>query len=236
MENRTEFNLKENIEIWKSELSKKSNMTIDNIDELESHLLDLINDLESKGLNREESFLIAIKRIGRIEDICLEFDKVNNFSFINTTIPYLKGALIYIAFIFLSKLVLVSTLLLSQYLNIDNGTFNIMSIIILVLSSISFFGIIYFNLKKRKSFLSKLSNTSVLVALIVISYIVSFRLTAQVVLPGIDITKLGYPIAEFYTMDFNFGIYKILCGIILLMTSLILFWKNKKHHKLDYTK
>ncbi|WP_299102554.1 hypothetical protein [uncultured Winogradskyella sp.] len=235
MENRTEFNLNEKIEVWKSELSKKSNMTSDNIDELESHLLDLINDLENKGLNIEESFLIARKRIGRTDEICAEFDKINNFSFINTTIPYLKGALIYIAFIVLSKLFLVSTLLLSQFLNIDNGTFNILSVILLVIFSISFFSIIYFNLKKRESFLSKLSNAYVLVALITVSYIISVRLSAQVVLPGIDINKLGNPIAEFYTMELNFGIYKILCGIILLTTSLIIFWKNKKHNKLRYT-
>ena len=44
--------------------------------------MDLIDDLESKGLNEEESFIIAKKRIGKTEDICLEFDKINsNFSF-----------------------------------------------------------------------------------------------------------------------------------------------------------
>ena len=86
MENRTEFNLTNSIEVWKSELSRKANMTMDNIDELESHLLDLISDLESKGLNKEESFLIARKRIGRIDDISIEYDKINNFSIINSTI------------------------------------------------------------------------------------------------------------------------------------------------------
>ncbi|WP_406683410.1 hypothetical protein N1F78_12075 [Seonamhaeicola sp. MEBiC1930] len=235
MENRTEFNLKNNIEIWKSELSKKSIMTLDNINELESHLLDLIDDLESKGLTIEESFLIARKRIGRIDDICTEFDKVNNFSFIKTTIPYLKGALTYISFIILSKLFLVSTLLLSQYMNIDNSKFNIASIILLTIFSISFFGVLYFNLKKRKSFLSKLSSVYVLVSLIAVSYIISIRLSAEVVLPGIDINKFGNPIAEFHTMELNFGIYKILCGIILLTTSIVLFWKNKKNNKLRYT-
>lgn len=232
MENRAKFNIKRNIEIWKSELSKKSNMTSDNIEELESHLLDLINGLESKGLNIEESFIIAKKRIGRTDEICAEFDKINNFSFINATIPYLKGALICITFIILSKLFVVLALLLSQFLNIDNGTFNILSVILLVVFSISFFSIIYFNLKKQKSFLSKLSNVYILIALIVVSYIVSFKLRAQVVLPGIDIRKLGNPIAEFSTLEFNFGIYKILCAIVLLTTSLILFWKTKK---LKYT-
>ena len=130
MENRTEFNLENNIQKWKAILTKKNNLTKSNIIELENHLLDLIDDLESKGLNEEESFIIAKKRIGKTEDICLEFDKINsNFSFINNSIPYIKGALIYISFIILSKLFLVTTLLLSKKLNIDEVTFNIISII-----------------------------------------------------------------------------------------------------------
>ncbi len=149
-------------------------------------------------------------------------------------IPYLKGALTYISFIIFSKLFLVSTLLLCQYLNASSGTLNTVSIISLTIFSISFVGVIYFNLKKQKSFLSKLSNASVLVTLIVVSYILSVGLSAQVVLPGIDINKLGNPTAEFYPMELNFGIYKILCGIILLATSLIIFWKNKKRTKLRY--
>ena len=133
MENRTEFNLENNIQKWKAILTKKNNLTKSNIIELENHLIDLIDDLESKGLNEEESFIIAKKRIGKTEDICLEFDKINsNFSFINNSIPYIKGALIYISFINLSKLFLVTTLLLSKKLNIDEVTFNIISIILYI--------------------------------------------------------------------------------------------------------
>ena len=233
MENRTEFNLTNSIEIWKSELSKKANITTDNMDELESHLLDLINDLESKGLNKEESFLIARKRIGRIDDISLEYNKINNnFSIINSTIPYLKGALMYIAFIVLSKLFLATILLL----NMDYSTYNLVSVMLLVVSLISFFSIIYFKLKNGKSLFNKLSNIYTLVILIFVSSLISFRLSAQVPLPGIDISKIGNPIADFYTMETNFAVYKILSGFILLATSLILFWKNKKHNKLRYTK
>ncbi|QOD61113.1 hypothetical protein H9I45_01335 [Polaribacter haliotis] len=237
MENRTEFNLDKNITKWKSILTTKNNLTKSNVIELENHLIDLIDDLESKGLNKEESFIIARKRIGKIDDICLEFDKVNNdFSFINQSIPYLKGALIYIAFIILSKLFLVSTLLLSQKLNIDKNTFDIISITLLAFASISFFGIVYFNLKRGKQLLSKLSNTNILVTLIIISSLITYRLYAQVPLPGIDVSKLGNTIADFYTLELNFGIYKMLSGLILLTTSLIFFWKNKKFNKLKYTK
>ena len=237
MENRTEFNLENNIQKWKSILTKKNNLTKSNIIELENHLLDLIEDLKSKGLNKEESFLIAKKRIGKIDDICLEFDKINNnFSFINKLIPYLKGALIYILFIILSKLFLVITLLLSQKLNIDRSTFNIISITLLAFASISFFSIIYFNLKRGKQLLSKLSNANVLVTLIIISSLILYRLSGEVPLPGIEIPTIENPLANFYTLELNFGIYKMLSGLIILTTSLVFFWKNKKENKLKYTK
>jgi len=237
MESRTEFNLENNIQTWKSALTKKNNLTKSNIIELESHLLDLMDDLQSKELSKEESFLIARNRIGRIDDICLEFDKVNNnFSLISKAITYMKGALIYIVFIVLSKLFFMLTLLLSQYLRIENRTFSIVSVMLMVFCSISFFSIIYFNLKKRKSLFRKLSNVYVLTTLIVLSSLISYRLLALVVLPGIDVTNVGAFIVEFNTMQSNFTIYKTLCGFILLITFLILFLKNRKYDKLRYAK
>jgi hypothetical protein len=237
MENRTEFDLENNIKNWKVNLTKKNNLTKTNIIELENHLFDSIDDLKFKGLNEEEAFIIARKRLGKIDDICLEFDKVNNnFYIINTVIPYLKGALIYIAFINLSKLFLVTTLLLSQKLSINNSTFNVISLILLVSVSISFFCVLYFNLKRRKSFLSKLSNIRILVILIVLSSAITFRLSAQVIFPGINFSEAGNRFADFATMENNFGFYKIFSGFILLAISLILFWSNKKDNKLKFVK
>tara|TARA_B110000211_G_C13981667_1_gene509690 strand:+ start:405 stop:1118 length:714 start_codon:yes stop_codon:yes gene_type:complete len=237
MENRTEFNLENNIQNWKSILTKKKNLTKSNIIELENHLIDLIDDLESKGLNKEESFIIARKRIGKIDDICLEFDKVNdNYSFINQSIPYLKGALIYIAFIILSKLFFVITLLLSLKFSIDNTTFDIISIMLILFTSISFFSVIYLNLKRGKQFLSKLITSKVLVTLIIIASIIILRFSAQIPLPGINVSELGNPIPNIYTMETNFAIYKILSGFIILTTSIFFFWRNKKYNKLKLTK
>ena len=240
MENRTEFSLENNVQKWKSILTKKNNLTKSNIIELENHLLDLIEDLESKGLNREESFLIAKKRIGKIDDICLEFDKVNTgFSTINSSIPYLKGALIYITFITLSKLFLYATLALSQTLSVNNSTFNIASIILLVFISISFFSTLFFNLKREKPFLSKLCNINVLVPLIIIPSFIMYRFGTQVILPGInasELRSLENPYPNFVIMENNFVVYKVLSGFILLTTSLIFFWRNKKYNKIKQTK
>ena len=77
MENRTNFDLNKNIEIWKSELSKNSKMTLDNVNELESHLRDEMHELQLLGLSFEESLLVAKNRIGNIKNLATEFGKVN---------------------------------------------------------------------------------------------------------------------------------------------------------------
>ena len=118
MENRTEFDLNKNIEIWKSELSQKSNMTQDNINELESHLRDEIHELELLGLNTEESLLIAEKRIGNVEDLRTEFGKINKgIYFRNKIIPYLKGILLFFAFVTIIDLMTNLIILVTEKLD-----------------------------------------------------------------------------------------------------------------------
>jgi len=52
------------------------------------------------GLSIEESLLIAKKRIGNVEDLTTEFGKVNKeVYFRNRIIPYLKGILLFMAFL-----------------------------------------------------------------------------------------------------------------------------------------
>ena len=239
MENRNEFNLENNIKQWKLNLTSKNNLTKANIIELENHLLESVNDLKSKGLNEEESFIIARKRIGKIDDICLEFDKVNiNFSIINKIVPYLKGALIYVAFTVLSKLFLITFLHIADRLSINSSTFNIISILLLVFVLALFFSFIYFNIKKRKSFLKKLNEINVLVLLIVLSQVIMFFI-AQLPLRGIDpsssLSEIGN-LKIYGIMTYNFALYKIVFGFLLLTISLIIFWNNKNHNKLKFVK
>ena len=229
MENRTEFNLENNIKEWKTTLTQKNNLTKSNILELENHLVDLVSDLQSKGLNAEESFIIARKRIGKIDDICLEFDKVNtDFTLIKKSIPYLKGALIYIAIIALSKMLLLTTFFLSDKLNITNSTFTIISIILLTSILTSLFILIYF----RKSLLNKLNKINTLITLIIVSLLIT-TLYHSFPLRGIG---YSFDLRDYAAMELNFSIYKTFVGFVLLTMSLIFFWKNKKYNKLKLVK
>ena len=43
------------------------------MDELEAHLRDQIADLHAAGLTTDEAFLIAVKRMGSLDDLSREF-------------------------------------------------------------------------------------------------------------------------------------------------------------------
>ncbi|MEL6846078.1 MAG: hypothetical protein AAFP02_22955, partial [Bacteroidota bacterium] len=99
MAHRTEFNLTENIAAWKAELSRSADLTWDNVEELESHLLDEIDELKQTNLSEEECLLIAKNRIGSVPELIGEFQKVNQgVSFRRRVLPYLTGTLLFIAF------------------------------------------------------------------------------------------------------------------------------------------
>ena len=118
--------------------------------------------------------------------------------------------------------------------------YGVVSISLLVVFAISFFSTVSFNIRRRKSFLNKLSNIYSLVILIVAPFFILCILKAQViVLPGINVqelNELSNPLASFYTMEINFTIFRLFSVITLLITSLIMFWKNRKHNRITYSK
>lgn len=71
------FNLELQIDLWKRHLEKADSIQKDDVDELESHLRDSIDELVGKGLVTEEAFLIAVRRLGDVDMINEEFSKVS---------------------------------------------------------------------------------------------------------------------------------------------------------------
>lgn len=237
MENRTKFNLEKNIKQWKLSLANNHINKV-NIVELESHLLDSIQELKSKGLTEEESYIVSRKRIGKIDDITLEFNKVNsNFSIINKTVPYLKGILIYMSFIIFGRLLLLSSLLIGDILNVSDSTFNIINIVLLITFSTSVFISIYYSIKTKASFLFKLNKINVLVPIVFMLLIISTFLTT---LPfgGINLTNglndYNISVERYGVMVMTSSIFKAIWFIILITIALMLFFKNKKHNKLKF--
>ncbi len=72
------FNLQENIDIWIDKIKVEPSITEADIEELHSHLLDLIDDLKGRGLNDKEAFLVASKRLRVSDDLADEYRQENN--------------------------------------------------------------------------------------------------------------------------------------------------------------
>lgn len=224
MENRTEFNLNKNIEIWKSELSQKSNMTKDNINELESHLRDEIHELELLGLNTEESLLIAEKRIGNVEDLRTEFGKINKgIYFRNKIIPYLKGILLFFAFVTIIDLMTNLIILITEKTGLNNTNTYDISIVFLILLTITLLIISYRKYKSGNFNMQKLTNIPTLVTIIVGSKILS----------DIIILTSGSRMMNFASLQINLEVYKYLFALFILAFSCLTYYYSKKDNKIE---
>ncbi|MHC5082838.1 MAG: hypothetical protein ACYTET_02715 [Planctomycetota bacterium] len=72
------FELESAIANWRSELLHKQTMTMQDIDELESHLREEVESLNLSGLSKEEAFMVSSHRIGDSSVITQEYAKVNS--------------------------------------------------------------------------------------------------------------------------------------------------------------
>ena len=58
------FDVEQQLEDWRTRFTRTEAMRGNDIEELEQHVRDSITTLMSKGLNAEEAFLIATRRVG----------------------------------------------------------------------------------------------------------------------------------------------------------------------------
>ena len=58
---------------WRGYLEGRRRMRVEEVDELEAHLRDQVDELSARGLDDEESFLVAVKRMGAVDTIAHEF-------------------------------------------------------------------------------------------------------------------------------------------------------------------
>jgi hypothetical protein len=77
METQTRFDLNTAIVDWQQELAGQPNLTPIVRRELETHLRDTIAELQRRGLNGEESFWLARRRVGRPQQLGEEFSKTD---------------------------------------------------------------------------------------------------------------------------------------------------------------
>ena len=77
MENQTRYDLNSAIESWRQELAAQAGLTAEVRRELETHLRDAIAGFQQRGLNDEESFWLARRRVGQPQLLGEEFVKAD---------------------------------------------------------------------------------------------------------------------------------------------------------------
>ena len=65
--------LEAQIDQWRGFVARRPAMTTDDIVEMEDHLRNQIADLAEGGLAEDEAFLVAVKRMGNLDDVSREF-------------------------------------------------------------------------------------------------------------------------------------------------------------------
>jgi hypothetical protein len=71
------FNLEDSILEWKDHLRSRGGVSETDLEELESHLREEVGALAGAHLDPDESFLVAIKRLGTADGLAGEYAKVN---------------------------------------------------------------------------------------------------------------------------------------------------------------
>lgn len=74
------FELESQVRKWRGHLRSSGSLGEDELEELESHLRDSIDDLTTRGVTTEEAFLVSIRRLGDTEALSNEFAKVTTES------------------------------------------------------------------------------------------------------------------------------------------------------------
>ncbi len=71
------FDLEAALKAWRREVSAQPHLSAEIQGELETHLLDTLAELRRRGLNDEEAFLIARRRVGRPLALESEFERAD---------------------------------------------------------------------------------------------------------------------------------------------------------------
>lgn len=91
----TMFHLDSATEDWKKAYGASEAVSVEALDELESHLRDSVETIAKSGFSEEEAFLVATHRLGSAPQLAGEYDKVHQGQvWLSRTILMLSGYLL----------------------------------------------------------------------------------------------------------------------------------------------
>ena len=160
MEKNSNYKLQEQINNWLATIRSEPYVTESDCEELKSHMLDLIDKLKEKGLDDEEAFMVASKRLGNISNWGDEYKIANNpVTQMHRSLIILAGVLVYFFLFyfieFTSKLFLIGLLAVDVegYIAVKWVIHYLISCFFVVML---FFISIYFFEKKTIAFIEKI--------------------------------------------------------------------------------
>ncbi len=225
MESRAEFNLTEEIEVWRLILSKKPGLTGDNIKELQSHLLDEMDHLQEIGLSKEESFFIAQKRIGSLDQLADEFNKVNKKEYFQSKVlPYLIGILLFVAFMNTTELLTNTFTLIGGAIGIDNSYLSWFTIGILTFLTLLIFVLSYGAYKRDKLNIKRIKNIPLLVTFVIIS--------KGLIVIFLPFLSRSIDMANWGLIHMNLSVYKLSLIVIFLTMCCIFHYSSKQEERM----
>lgn len=247
------FNLKESIEIWKRGFYKDESFTRDDVDELESHLLDMIYDLEEKGYSREDSFKKASETLGSCEILSNDFNTVNKLNILIrrfvlciigfTLIDFMRQLIVMITGLviiplknILSNIKPFKIPLINPFLKLMYGQYDRVIQIAFIISITLGIGMIYLILSSKRNLTSKLIDK--------IEYIYANKLIYKVgmfilliltnflpyFIQGILINNMGLTIYG----QFNMGLYLFELIFRLTLSIGFIYKLNKSKRNNDF--
>lgn len=113
MENTTQFRLEAHVTAWRSELASSGILSREDLDELESHLLDEVDQLSSCPLTEREAFMVAKDRIGTHAELSQPYARSKSlWSLFKARSPlYLQVVLVLIIISLISRTVEFATIM-----------------------------------------------------------------------------------------------------------------------------
>ena len=137
------FDLNEQIENWRNNLAQQNTLEKSDIDELESHLREEIENLTALNLSDEEAFMVATHRLGRPDSLSEEFAKVNESVLWRKRL--FRASVVVFAWLIASytgQVVSNTCQILAVLVGFKSYTLNVIDI----LSQVAFYGVVVFAL------------------------------------------------------------------------------------------
>ncbi|MFB0554235.1 MAG: hypothetical protein ACETWQ_13085 [Phycisphaerae bacterium] len=229
------FDLNEQIIKWRSNLAQSQTLGNSDIDELESHLREEIENLTSLKLSDEEAFLIATHRLGSTDSLAEEYEKINRgVKFRHRLFWIATGVLGYFLATYLADAFSIA-------LSVSSGSMDYNTGIVFIVSKIMFWSIIVFlcyqlykgdfdNLKIRQllsSFKGKCIFCAALVIAIIMLYCVVLCVAADIY-SRFEITKWIMDHRDLEIIEVFWGYLRLVWSVVLPILLVMLLIKLRR--------